>query len=490
MKIKNLSGLKTFLFDNKTTRQTIFKNSVWLGLAEIINKVLIFVLFIYVARILGATEYGKFNFAIAVMYLFSILPGFVSPEIVTRELSQDKDKEKEYSDILSLKVLLGLGGTALLIISSFFLTSDPVVRKVIWILALYNLFGAPIDILHAFFRARQRMEYESAIKILDAVLSVAFVFFVIFKFPSIVNLSYAYLAESFVLLVVVVIFFHFKIHRLSFSWDRKIWEKIFSLSWPMALVVLITTAYNQTDSVIMGYLGQMTENGWYNAALRITKLTLVPVALLSHSFFPVLSKFYREKENLQKIWDFQTKIMIILALPLVAGGVLTAPKIINLFYGQVYAPAALAFQILIFMVGIAFLYDTCRQALIITHQQKKLFWAVLAGAVVNVILNLILIPRFSLYGAAWSSVIANLIILFLLVGFVIKFTTVRPLNSDILLSFLVSGVASGLMYLAISWTVFAQLNVIFLILIAIVVYFGSLFVLRPFLKLNYAQIKI
>jgi len=487
MKIKNFKDIKTFLFQNQSTGQTIFKNSLWLGLAEVVNKVLIFILFIYVARILGAAEYGKFNFAISVMYLFSILPGFVSPEIVTRELSQDKEKEKEYSDFLSLKILLGLGGTFLLVISSFFLTPDPIVRKAIWILALYNLFGVPIDIFHAFFRARQQMQYESAARILDAVLSVVFVFFVIFNFPSLVNLSYAYLAEAFFLLLAVILFFHFKIHRLTLSFDKKIWRKMFSLSWPMALVGLVTTTYNQIDSVIMGYLGQMSANGWYNAAVKISKLTLMPMVLLSQSFFPVLSKLYKEKENFQRVWDFETKTMVVFALPLVLGGVVLAPQIIDFFYGQVYAPSALAFQILILMVGVVFLYDTSRQALIAAHQQKKLFWAVLVGAVINVLLNLILIPKFSLYGAAWSSLAANIVILFLLIYLLIKFTTVKPFNFNILFSFLASAISSGVMYFLIINPLILKVHIILLIALSVLIYFATLFVLKPLLKLNYEK---
>lgn len=481
-----LARLKKFLFANQTVSQTIFKNSFWLALAEIINKVLIFVLFIYVARILGAADYGKFNFAIALMYLLNILPGLVSPEIVTREFSRDKEKEKEHSALLSLKIILGLGSAALLIAGSFFLTPDPILRKVIWILALYNFFGVPIDLFYAFFRGRQQMQYESFIKILDAFLSGIFVFLVIFKFPSVENLSYAYLAEGFLLILLVVLLFHFKIQRLTFSFDKSVWKKIITLSWPMALAGLTLAIFSQIDSVIMGYLGQMAENGWYNAASKITKLSLVPVILFSQSFFPALSKVSAQIQNLQKIFHYQLRIMIILAVPLTLGGIILAPKLIEFLYGQTYLPSILAFQILMLTVGLTFLYDAFRQIMIINNQQKRFFFIIASGAAANLILNLILIPRFSLYGAAVASVISNFLLLILFIRFSSKFINFNLFNLNILSVVLASAAAGLAMYFVISWSWVFQLNVIISILIGGSVYFTSLYLLR-FLKLQYVS---
>lgn len=470
--------IKQLLFSNQTFGQTIFKNSFWLALAEIINKVLMFVLFIYVARILGAADYGKFNFAIALMYLLNILPGLVSPEIVTREFSRDKEKEKEHSALLSLKIILGLGSALLLIASSFFLTPDPILRKVIWILALYNFFGVPIDLFYAFFRGRQHMQYESFIKILDALLSGIFVFLVIFKFPSVENLSYAYLAEGFLLILLVVLFFHFKIQRLGLIFDRAIWKKIIVLSWPMALAGSTLAIFSQIDSVIMGYLGQMAENGWYNAAAKITKLSLIPVILFSQSFFPALSKAAGQIQDFQKIFRYQLRSMIILAFPLVAGGIILAPKLIEFLYGKAYLPSILAFQILLPAVGLAFIYDGFRQLLIINNQQKKFFFIVAFGALVSLILNLIFIPRFSLYGAAGASVVGNLLLLVLFVKYSSKFINFSLFNLNILSVVLAAIIASLAMYFVISWSWVFQLNVIISIMIGGLVYFASLYLLK------------
>jgi len=100
MKIQNIIkniflDPKSFFLENLGVKQTIFKNTFWLAVAEGVTRLLKLALLIYVARILGATEYGKFNFALAFVGLFAIFADLGLSQITTREFSREKEKEKE-----------------------------------------------------------------------------------------------------------------------------------------------------------------------------------------------------------------------------------------------------------------------------------------------------------------------------------------------------------------------------------------------------------
>ena len=492
MEIKNFADIKYFLFNNQTVKQTIFKNIFWLATTEGISKMAKLVLLIYVARILGATEYGKFTFALAFVSLFLIFFDFGLSQITTRELAREKEKEKEFPAVFSLKILFGLGTLLLILVASFFITSDPIIQRIIWILAFCFLIEGLSEIIVAFFRARQKMEYESFIKILGSLALVGIGFFTLFYFPSILNLSYSYLSGALVALSFALILFWLKVQRLSFNWNKSVWQKFLSISWPLGLVAILSTIYNQIDSVMMGYWGMITEVGWYNAAYRIVWPTLIPISLISVSFFPVLSKYFKEsKEKLQKVWNYQIEIMILLAIPLITGGTVLAPKIINFIYNPSFAPSILAFQILIVMAGIIFLYNAFYQVLVVTNQQKKIFWAVLSGAIINVILNLILIPKFSLYGAATATVITHLLVFFFLFIFTLKFTPINPFTSKILLLFIGVVFSSTAMYFVITQPKIYHLHVLLSILVGAIVYFAAIFMfkymIKYFYKLNYGK---
>jgi len=471
MTFRNFTDTKTLLFDNLTVKQTIFKNTFWLALGNGGSRLFRLILLIYVAGILGATEYGKFTFALAFIFLFQVFADFGIFNIAIREFAQEKEKEKDFSSLLTLKILLSIGVLFLIFALSFFITQDPVVRKIIFILAISNIISTYFLIFYAVFHARQKMEYDTLIRVLESLFLLGAGFFVLFYFPSILNLSLAYLFSSVVGFFILLLLFNFKFQRIKLSINRAVWKKYLIMSWPLALIGGLSVIYNQIDSVMMGYLGQITQTGWYNAAHRIIVMVTIPVGIIAASFYPVLSRAIKEtKEKLQKVWEKQMEVMILLAVPLMVAGITLAPKIINYIFGLEFAPSIFAFQILLLTAGMMFLYSSFHWILVIVNQQKKLFWAVLLGAIVNVILNLILIPQFSLYGAAISTAITHFLILFLLIRFTLKFTTINPFNLKLALSFVGAVICSIPMYFVIIQPSIYYLNVILTVLIGAGIY--------------------
>jgi len=483
MKIKNFIDVRAFLFNNTGIKQTIFKNTFWMGLGDGINKLLKLILLIYVAKTLGATEYGKFSFAFAFVGLFTALTVLGVPEIMVREFARDKKKEKDFSSIVSLGILLNLGTLILIFISSFFVTSNFQIQKIIWILAVYTSLDILTHIFCSLFRARQQMQYEAFAKIIQVLILASVGIFILFYSPSILNLSYGYLSANLVVLIFILLIFFLKFGFLKIKWNIAVWKRYLSMSWPLALVGFLTIIYAQIDSVMMGYWNQITQTGWYNAAYRIVGATLIPASLISLSFYPALSKIFKEsKEKLQGVWNFQMEIMIFLALPVTIGGIILAPKIINFIYDSSYAPSIMAFQILIVMAGISIFSSPFQQALIVSDQQKKIFWGILIGVVINIFLNSVLIPRYSLYGAATATVITGLLTSFIFFKFVSKFTPIQPFSLKLFFSLIMVGFSSIIMYFVISCSKIYNLNVLLSIFIGLFVYFITFFGLKFTLK--------
>lgn len=251
------------------------------------------------------------------------------------------------------------------------------------------------------------------------------------------------------------------------------------MSWPLAFTALFGLLYTYIDSVMLGYFGQITETGWYNAAYRVAWMGYIFTGLAVTSFYPILSKAFQEsKAALQKVWNYQMDTMIILAVPLVAGSIILAPRIIDFVYGSDFSASVLAFQILIVMVGILLLYAPFHQALIVANHQIKLFWTTLVGALVNIVLNVLLIPKYSLYGSATATVITQFLIFFLFYIFTLKFTPIRfpSLNSLIVLIGVILSVLA--MIFVISKPEIYNLNVFLSVIIGAITYFGVLFVLK------------
>src|SRR5205823_6138496 len=125
---------------------------------------------LYVIRLLGSYEYGKFAFAFAFVSLFSTLFDFGLSPVVTREFAKDQKQELSFSAILGLKVAIGLIVLTFIGVNGYLMSPDQTVRKMVLVLALTLWLSELGSTYYAYFRSRQRMEYESSLGILGSLV--------------------------------------------------------------------------------------------------------------------------------------------------------------------------------------------------------------------------------------------------------------------------------------------------------------------------------
>ncbi len=471
-------NIKSFLFQNTGTRQTIFKNTFWLTLAEVISSLLRLFLIIYVIRVLGPTEYGKFAFAfsfVSIMVIFSDL-GIV--EIITREFSRDSSKEKEFSAVLGLEIVLDIIAFTLMFIGSFFITADPNIRHIIWVLAVFILITSSYQAFSAFLRSRQKMEYEAGFKIFQAIALVGLSLGAIYTIPTALNLSYAYLISNVIALAFIIVSFHFYFQRFSIQWDWQVWKRFLKLSWPLALGFDAGWTYIVMSSVMLGYFNLITENGWYNASSKIAFSALIPATLVIKSFYPALSNFFvTSKEKLQKSFYYLVGSIIFLTAPVVVGGIVLAPQIIGFFYGEDFNPSIVVFQMLILIIGIVFLTYPYSLLLVVVGHQKKNFLLIVGGGVLNIVLNMVLISRYGLLGALIATLTSTAVIFLLTVAISKYVTGIRLFNLQLLKTAVIAGFCAYAMFLAITQPFIYHLNIVLSIGAGGAVYLAAFYVL-------------
>lgn len=452
----------------------IFKNTLWLGLGESISRLAVFLLIIYAARMLGPKQFGVFSFALAFCSLFLIFSHFGLSEITTRELAKDKENEKKYPAILSLKISLTVLAYLVLFFTSFFIGDD--IRKVIWILGIYVLANNFLIIIYSFFRARQKMKYEAGIKIIQSLLILGSGFILLKYVPSVETLSYILLGSTLLVVFFVLILFSISIMPIFFRFDLAIWKKFLKLSWPLGLAVAVGMILIRIDSVMMGYWGQLTEVGWYNAAYRIMGIAIIFSGLMLSSFFSTLSKIFKEsKEQAERIYNLYREITIAIAIPLVAGGIVLSSKIILFLYGESYLPAILAFQILIGVAGINFLYNPYSMMFVVSGKQKAILIISSIAAGINIILNIILIPRYTLYGAATATLLSYLILLFITFEISRKFIPFKLVYQNLFKTLTIVIFSTMIMIGIITIPCIFSLHILLLIALGLVTYFIILF---------------
>jgi len=185
--------------------------------------------------------------------------------------------------------------------------------------------------------------------------------------------------------------------RFVASWFRK--------SLPFALAFVITTLYFKIDVPLLLHFRGFTELGWYGFATRpIEALLFVPVTILNVAF-PVLAVYHTEsRERLLHATGRFYKTLFGLGWPITVGTVLLAPGINGLFdRSGKFGEAALALQILGLGIFLMFVTNAFIAALNAMDRQVLFTWAAVVSLVVNVALNLVLIPAYGYLGAAWAT---------------------------------------------------------------------------------------
>jgi O-antigen/teichoic acid export membrane protein len=209
-------------------------------------------------------------------------------------------------------------------------------------------------------------------------------------------------------------------------------------------LIMIRFLYN-ADTVILGFFRSYDEVGSYNAAYKIILLFIALAGVYHDAIFPLISKYYMESsESLKKLLYLSQKLMSCIGIFLAVYCSIVGKNIMNLVYGNRYNNSIIAFQILIWSVLIVYLNTTYSRGLLACRKENWYMLGVAIPALLNIIINLTLIPKYGINGAAFSAVIAEIS------GFIIMYIgfkeicelpivqiTVKPLISSIAMALLI-----------------------------------------------------
>ena len=466
----------------------IFKNTIWLGIAEAVSKLVGFVIVVWMARFFGPEIYGKWAFALSFTIIFSVFADFGLSTLAVREIARDKLKTKKYVvNIIAIKLILGILTFILVVFISQFLGRDKTTTILIQYLLIYVILNTFAGFFESIFRAYEKMKYEAFCRIVQSILLLFFAGFFIYNNFSITSVGLAYIgAVSFtVFLSFFIILFRFILPQkeklsLNFSFQKKLLKE----SWPFGVSIVAIFLYNQFDQVMLGIMRTDREVGLYSAYFRIILALSVVGDIIAVSFFPQLSKIYKKNlKNFKKLSDSFLEIIYFFALPISLAGILLARQFVYFFFGKDYIDGILSFKVLIISVFFLFLSICFGEILKASNKQRTYLNGMIFGVFLNIALNLILIFKLGILGAAIATLLAQIVILAYFYIRVKKFIKIN-LYSGFFIALFSSIIMCILIYPLISTS-----HVIFISILGAGIYFLSYFLLKKFLSLKSLWIK-
>lgn len=381
----------------------------------------------YVARVLEPDGVGLANFANSYASYFALFAALGTQFYGSREVSKIRDdieqKKQFVSQIFSLLICTSLFFSVVYVFSLLWVQQLNK-NMMVFLVAGIVLFSTPFKI-DWFFAGLEEFGFITLRSMIIKVLGVAFLFIFVHEKSDL--LIYVFLTALAVVLNELWNFFKLMKMgvRLKFTihFSRHVKPLLILFSSAVAISV-----YTILDTLMLGFMREYSEVAYYNSSSHIARSFLAVTTSLSAVAIPRMS-YYVKNGKWSDINDLMKKSMSIigfLSFPIAIGTVAIAPDFVPLFFGSKFYGAIIPLQIMIFVVVVIGLNNlTGSQILIGLGLDKFLLISVSLGAVANFCLNVFFIPKYGASGAAFTSVIAEILILIMTSYFVIKKTSIR-----------------------------------------------------------------
>lgn len=367
---------------------------------------------VWMARYLGPSQFGMFTYVQAVIALFLGFSTLGLDYIVVQELVNDgAGKNRILGTTLALRLvgaLMSLVASNLVIVISK--PGDHLIHFLAAIMSSASVFQA-FDTVDLWFQSQVQSKYTVIVKNSVFIVMAGVKAFLILTEAPLVAFAWASLAEVALGALFLLVAYRFQ-NEDPKKWrvDWKVAKNLMTAGWPMLLSGLAVMIYMRIDQVMLGQMGSNQAVGLYTAASRLSEVWyFVPMAIVS-SVMPSLVEAKELGENIY-LRRFQVffKIMVALALVIVIPVAFFARPLVVSLYGPPFADAGPILAIQIWTAVFVFLGVAQGPWFVIEKLTKLSLQRTLGGAVVNVGLNLYLIPRFGALGAAMSSLFAQVV---------------------------------------------------------------------------------
>ena len=383
---------------------------MYLTAASVAQKAIAFVYFTIVANQIGKAGQGDYFLALSVTTILSVVSDWGLSAVLIREIAHDPSQAVKLTrSTLGLKIpliLLGMGGAvALAILLNYDLS-------IIKLVALATLILAADAISLTFFgvlRGLQNLRYESLGIFVGQILSATAGLIALRFHPTLSVLILALLVGSVwnAIYSATRVAKHLGWKAILPSFDAPRAKQLLRLSLAFALASLFVKIYSYIDSILLKQFMGSEAVGTYSIAYKITyAFQFLPMAFIGGLYPAMASRFANgDKDGVAKIFDDAVWYTIILAVPITFGIASLSGEIIQAFYPKFY-DAAVPLTIMIFALLVLFVDFPVGSLLNAARKQNVKTIIMGVTMIINAALNVLLIPRLGIAGAAVTAVIA------------------------------------------------------------------------------------
>lgn len=373
---------------------------------------------VWVARYLGPEQFGLLNFALAFTGLFGAIASLGLQGIVVRDILRDAGSERLTLGTAAMLQLAGGLLSFLLILGAiaYLRPDDALSRTIVAILGAMMLLKAS-EIMVYWFESQVLSKYtvwvQNSVFLFFAIVKVGLILFE----ASLSAFVWAMLAEAAVVAVILLLVFTLRgpnITQFQASLGRA--KTLLNDSWPLLLSEIAIVFYMKIDQIMLGQMVGNEAVGIYSAATRISEIWYFIIPIVLTSVFPTLAKLHSNKSpELSRRWVHAYRLMFWLSVSVALTLTFAAKFIVGFLFGEAYSAASTVLTIHVWAGINVAIGSVWSKWLLLENKLIIGLYGQLAGAIINVGLNILLIPEFGVTGAALATLgsywISNIFVL-------------------------------------------------------------------------------
>lgn len=383
----------------------ILANTGFRAVADIGSKIASIALYVVMARRLGDAAFGVFTFGMAFVTLVTTLANMGQQAILTREVARDRARFHDYfTNTLSLQLALSVPALLLALGVHAVLGFDAGARTVVLLLGVAVVAEALMTTCFAVFQAYERLGFIPIVLLAQRWTTAAVGIAAVALGGDVVTVSAIYLAGAVGALALALYYVVTRIARPRLEVHIRRWLPLMRVALPIGIAGVFATILFRIDVAMLGWYTTDAEVGQYGAAYRLLESTLFISWSIGTAVYPVFSRLSRMSATpIAAVFQAALKLALALTLPAAIGAAVLAYPLMELLYGAQFRDGASA---LVLLAPTIILYPpTYIAALVLISQdrQSTLAWVYGSVTLVNVGLNMVLIPRYSFDGAAFAT---------------------------------------------------------------------------------------
>ena len=436
----------------------IIKSSIVVLIGLTLSKLFTYVYKVILARYFGPEIYGMFSLAIMILGWFTVIAAFGLARGVLRFVSLYRGKKEIAKIKNALRFsLIFLSFSTVFAAIMMYVSADFIAVKIfhtpelIIFLKVFSLF-IPFYVFSRVFasiiRAYEKIGWYSFVSniLINFAKVFALILFVLMGFKT-NAIIWSYAAGIMSVFIVAYLICRYKVPEIfgPYIINQKIKKeeikKFFSYSWPIMFFSLMTSIFYEIDSFIIGYFMDVSSVGFYNVAITIVGVMGIAPELFMQLFFPLITKEFSNRNFIviRELTKQVSKWIFIIILPIFLLLILFPEAIVNLLFGPGYIIAQEPLRIIAVGGLIAALVIPITTNIIsMAGKSKLLLLNLILASLFNLILGLLLIPKYGLIGAALSTSFVNVMMSIGLITQTYSLTKAFPFRRKMLRIFSVS----------------------------------------------------